>query len=133
MQQEAFAESLFESLITGDRPAARAITDKARKALGGPLELITGLFWPTHQQVEKLYKADQLTRMSHHMAVRLLRQLIDQNAAMLSFDYSKGKNVLAFCGPSENEELGAQMSVDVLEAHGFEVRFGGNQQGGEIG
>ena len=67
---------------------------------------VTGLFWPSHQQIEKLYKADQLTRMSHHMAVRLLRQLIDQNAAMLTFDYSKGKNVLAFCGPSENEELG---------------------------
>lgn len=126
MQQEQLSERFFEALITGDRPMARAVAQQARTAMGGPLELITDLFWPTHQQIEKLYKADQLTRMSHHMAVRLLRQLIDQNAATLTFDYSKGKSILAFCGPSENEELGAQMAVDVLESSGFEVRFGGS-------
>lgn len=125
MQQEALMERFFEALISGDRPLARATVQNARESLGGPLDLITDLFWPTHQQLEKLYKADQLTRMSHHMAVRLLRQLIDQNSAQLTFDYSKDRTVLAFCGPSENEELGAQMAVDVLEAGGFDVRFGG--------
>ena len=93
--------------------------------MGGPLNLITDLLWPTHQQIEKLYKQDQLSRMCHHMAVRLLRQIIDQNSAQLTFDYSRQKSILVFCGPSENEELGAQMAVDVLEASGFEVRFGG--------
>jgi len=125
MHQEILSERLFEALISGDRPAARVVASQARQAIGGPLELITELFWPTHQQIEKLYRADQLTRFSHHMAVRLLRQLIDQNAALLSFDYARAKHVLAFCGPAENEELGAQMAVDVLEASGFSVRFGG--------
>ncbi|HMN42053.1 MAG TPA: cobalamin-dependent protein [Phycisphaerales bacterium] len=125
MQQQVLMERFFEALIAGDRPMARSVVEQARTAVGGPLNLITEMFWPTHQQIEKLYKADQLTRMCHHMAVRLLRQLIDQNASMLTLDYSKGRTVLAFCGPSENEELGAQMAVDVLESSGFEVRFGG--------
>ncbi len=125
MQQEQLMERFFEALIAGDRPIARATAEQARAEMGGPLNLITNLFWPTHQQIEKLYKQDQLTRMSHHMAVRLLRQLIDQNAAHLTFDYSQGKTILAFCGPSENEELGAQMAIDVMEASGFDIRFGG--------
>jgi methanogenic corrinoid protein MtbC1 len=125
MQQEQLTERFFEALITGDRPIARAAAEQARQTLGGPLNLITELFWPVHQQLEKLHKQDQITHLSHHMAVRLLRQLIDQNAGKLSFDYSQGKTILAFCGPSENEELGAQMAVDVLEASGFDVRFGG--------
>jgi methanogenic corrinoid protein MtbC1 len=131
MHQEQLMESFFEALITGDRPVARAITEQARTTLGGPLNLITDFFWPTHQQIERLYKQDQLTRMSHHMAVRLLRQLIDQNSVQLTFDYSRNKSVLAFCGPSENEELGAQMAVDVLEASGFEVCFGGSGIAGD--
>ncbi len=125
MQQQVMMERFFEALIAGDRPMARSVVEQSRAALGGPLNLITELFWPTHQQIERLYKQDQMTRMCHHMAVRLLRQLIDQNASQLTFDYSKGRTVLAFCGPSENEELGAQMAVDVLESSGFEVRFGG--------
>lgn len=125
MQQEQLMERFFEALITGDRPIARATAEQARQTLGGPLNLIMEMFWPVHQQIERLYKQDQLTRMSHHMAVRLLRQLIDQNASQLTFNYGQSKTVLAFCGGSENEELGAQMAVDVLEASGFEVRFGG--------
>lgn len=126
MHVEALVERFFEILITGDRPAARTFIQQAQKVVGGPAELITDLFWPVHQQLERLYRADQLTRMSHHMATRLLRVLIDQNAARMDFGQKNGKTVLAFCGASENEELGAQMSVDLLEASGYTVYFGGS-------
>lgn len=126
MHAEALVERFFEVLITGDRPMARTVVAQAEKALGGPLPLITELFWPTHQMIEKLYRADQMSRLSHHMATRLLRVLIDQNAAKLDFSGSNNKKVLAFCGSNENEELGAQMAVDMLEAHGFTVCFGGS-------
>jgi MerR family transcriptional regulator, light-induced transcriptional regulator len=44
-----------------------------------------------------------------------------------------GKTIFAFCGPSQNEELGGQMAADVLEAHGFAVTFaGGGMAGDEI-
>ena len=126
MAQEALVEKFFEILITGDRPATRAFIAQAEKIVGGPVELVTELFWPTHQMIEKLYKQDQLSRLNHHMATRLLRVLIDQNSSKMEFNYSAGKRIFAFCGPSENEELGAQMGVDVLEANGFEVTFCGS-------
>lgn len=126
MHVEALVERFFEILITGDRPAARAFMTNARKVVGGPSDLITDLFWPVHQQIERLYRADQLTRMSHHMATRLLRMLVDQNAAQMDYSQKNGKTVLAFCGASENEELGAQMAVDLLESSGFTVYFGGS-------
>lgn len=126
MAHEALVERFFETLITGDRAATRAFIAQAEKTLGSPVDVVTELFWPTHQMIEKLYRADQLTRLNHHMATRLLRVLIDQNASKMEFNYSTGKKIFALCGPSENEELGAQMAVDVLEANGYEVTFGGS-------
>lgn len=125
MQPEALVERLFETLITGDRQATRRLVTNAEKSLGGPAQLISELFWPVHQLVEKLYRADQLTRLSHHLAVRLLRVMADQTAAKLAFAPTRSRTVLACCGPSESEELGAQMAVDLLESSGFEVRFAG--------
>ncbi|MBY0313090.1 MAG: cobalamin-dependent protein [Phycisphaerales bacterium] len=125
MAHEALVERFFETLITGDRPATRQVVDQARGVLGSPEALVSELFWPTHQMIEKLYRADQLSRMNHHMAVRLMRQLVDQNAARMTFNYTQDKTVLAFCGNAENEELGAQMAVDLLEAGGYRVLFGG--------
>lgn len=125
MQQTALVERLFETLITGDRQMARLVANQARQTLGGAQQVITDLFWPTHQMIEKLFRADQLSRLNHHMAVRLLRQLIDQNASNLTFNYDQNKSIMVFCGANENEELGAQMAVDIMEANGYTVFFGG--------
>lgn len=125
MQAEALVEKFFEILITGDRAGARQLVSSAERTLGGPTELITRLFWPTHLLIERMFRSDQLARINHHMAARLLRVLIDQNASKLKFSSSLNRTVMAFCGPSESEELGAQMAVDIMEAHGFTVYFGG--------
>jgi MerR family transcriptional regulator, light-induced transcriptional regulator len=125
MKLDPIVERLFEALITGDRHAARAAAAYAEKAAGGPTGLITHVLWPTQQLMDKLYRADQLSRISHHMGVRLLRVIADQTAGRLVRQPSNGKQVLCFCGPSETEELGAQLAVDVLEAAGFNVFFAG--------
>jgi methanogenic corrinoid protein MtbC1 len=125
MAQEALIERLFETLIAGDRPAARELARSAEQQLGSTRALVTELFWPSHQLLEKLYKSDQLSTFNHHAAVRLLRVLTDQAAARMTLAPRLGRSILAFCGPSENEELGAQMAVDVLESAGFSVVFAG--------
>ncbi len=125
MRLETLQERFFETLITGDRPATRALVEQAEKLLGTPQRVLTDLYWPTHQSIEKLYRADHLSRLSHHMAVRLLRVCIDQTSSRLERPEANGRTVLAFCGGGENEELGAQMAVDLLESHGFSVRFAG--------
>jgi methanogenic corrinoid protein MtbC1 len=129
---EALVERFFETLINGDRPAARAVVDEVVEAGYTPDEVITELFWPTRELFEKLYRSDQLSQISYHYASRLLRVLVDQNASRLArhtFEspVGTGQNrlVLAYCGLSDAEELGAQMAVDLLEAGGFTVRFAG--------
>lgn len=125
MNAETLVEELFESLITGDRPRSRLVVQKAERTLGSPESLLENVFWPTYQLVEKLFREDQLSTMSHHMATRLLRVLVDQTASNLSFNNKLNRRILAFCGPSDADELGAQMAVDLLEANGFAITFAG--------
>lgn len=125
MDFELLVERFFEALINGDRPAARSIVQGAADDLGDAAELVHELFWPTYELVERLHRSDQLTRLAHRMATKLLRVLVDQNAARLAFAPGNGKSVFACCGAPEADELGAQMAVDLMESSGFRVRFAG--------
>lgn len=133
MNQELLVERFFEALINGDRAGARAIIEDTTKAKMAPEVVILDLLWPAHELIEKLHRADQLTSMSYHLATRLLRMLVDQNAAKLTLQPRNGKTVFAVCGPSQSEELAAQMAVDILESRGFHISFaGGGMPGDEI-
>jgi methanogenic corrinoid protein MtbC1 len=125
MNQELIVERFFETLVSGDRPAAREIVGDTLNRGQRPEDLVIGLFWPAYEMVERLYRNDQLTKLGHHLATRLLRVLVDQNAARLAMQPARGRSVLAFCGPRDADELGAQMAVDLLEAAGFGVNFAG--------
>lgn len=124
MSQELLVERLFETLINGDRIAARTIVQSTLKK-SGPVKTISGLFWPAYELIEKLHRSDQMTSLSYHFSTRLLRQLIDQAAATLERPAQTRYRVFACCGISESEELGAQMAVDLLETAGYQVTFAG--------
>jgi len=121
--QDILIERLFEALIAGDRRSARHILDETRREDTPPELLITDLFWPVYNKIETLYRQDQLSTLAHHYATRLLRVLQDQTAQRLERQPDRGRRVVAFCGPTDPDELGAQMAVDLLEADGYEVRF----------
>ncbi|MBX9737153.1 MAG: hypothetical protein K2X32_09530 [Phycisphaerales bacterium] len=125
MSHDAINERFFSTLIAGDRNGARKGVLDAYAAGFTPRDLYTELYWPTFQMLDKLHRADQLSKMSFHMASRLLRVLVDQTAAKLEPQATLSRRVLCFCGATEGEELGAQMAVDLLEAAGFSVTFGG--------
>jgi methanogenic corrinoid protein MtbC1 len=127
MDFESMVERLFECLINGDRPGAKSLVLQARSAGVDPRGMVTDIFWPAYQTIDRLYRADQLGCLNHHMAVRLLRVLVDQNAAQIEPAKSRNRTVFACCGPSESEELGAQMALDILEGAGFTVTFGGSR------
>lgn len=124
MSQDLIVEQLFESIISGDRPAARSLVHAASRGVPAS-DLVYELFWPTYELVERLFRQDQLTKLAHRMGTKLLRQLVDQHAARLDLAAPNGRTVFACCGPSEADELGAQMSVDLMEAAGYSVRFAG--------
>jgi methanogenic corrinoid protein MtbC1 len=132
MTTDLLVERLFEALTSGDRQAARALVNEQLGSGIEPAAVVTNLYWPTYDLVDRLYRQDQLTILSYNLATRLLRQIIDQTSSLVLRKARQngradlGRTVLAFCGPSESCELGAQMAVDLLEAAGFSVRFGGS-------
>ncbi|MBK7404018.1 MAG: hypothetical protein IPJ41_05165 [Phycisphaerales bacterium] len=133
MSQERLTERLFEILINGDRPAARAFLTEARRAGYTSAQMLTELFWPTYELVERLHRNDQLTALSYRLATRLLRVMVDQAAGTLEMAPRNGRSIFAWCGPSDGDELGAQMAVDLLESRGYAVTFsGGGIAGDEI-
>lgn len=126
MNTDLITERFFEALIAGDRPQARLIISECVKIHGyTPSDLVTELFWPTYQNLEKLQRGDQITAMAHHLATRLLRVLVDQNSARMEFVPTRDRTVMVVCGQAESDEMGAQMAVDLLELEGFTVMFPG--------
>lgn len=133
MNQELLMERLFEILINGDRPAARAFLEELRGAGMPSSRVLSDIFWPTYEMIERLHRSDQLTALSYRLATRLLRVMVDQSAATMTLAARNGRSIFASCGPADGDELGAQMAVDLLEAGGYHLTFcGGGIAGDEI-
>jgi methanogenic corrinoid protein MtbC1 len=122
---QIWVERLFEALTNGDRIQARLVVDAALRAETSAQDMLLNVYWPTHQLFEKLYRQDQMTKVSYHLGTRLLRSLVDQASGKLTLSPRNGQTIFAACGPSEGEELAGQMAADLLEAAGFEVSFAG--------
>lgn len=125
MNHEHLLERLFEILINGDRPAARALIDEMHSAGLSSNSVYTGVYWPAYEMIERLHSNDQLTALSYRMATRLLRVMVDRTSSTLEFAARNGKAIFASCGPTDGNELGAQIAIDLLEANGFEMTFSG--------
>jgi MerR family transcriptional regulator, light-induced transcriptional regulator len=125
MNHELLMERLFEILINGDRPTARKLIEEMRSAGLPSNTVLSDVYWPTYEMIERLHRNDQLTALSYRLATRLLRVMVDQSAAMLSLAARNGRSIFASCGPSDGDELGAQIAIDLLEASGYHMTFSG--------
>jgi MerR family transcriptional regulator, light-induced transcriptional regulator len=125
MNQDFLTERFFEALIHGNRTQAATIALEAEANFGGTEGVVSDLFWPMYEQLDKLYRGDQLSTLAYQFATRLLRSLTDQFADRLPRTARPATSVSVFCGTTLGEELGAQMAVDLLHAAGCNVRFGG--------
>jgi methanogenic corrinoid protein MtbC1 len=125
VDQEIIVERLFEKLISGDRAGARTIVQETVEARVSSEERAQEVYWPVLEMVNSLYRADQLSRLAHHYATRLLRSLVDQAQAEYAQKPARGRTILMFCGSSEADELAGQLVADLVEADGYELWFGG--------
>lgn len=125
MNQELIIERLFSALISGDRAGARSIVQETVDADVPAEELSHSIFWPVMEMIDRLFRADQLTTLAHHYATRLLRTIVDQAQARYAHKARRNRKICMFCGPSEQDELAAQLVADLAEADGFEVFFAG--------
>ena len=122
----SLSHSYLETLIAGDRAAARRVIDSAI-ANGGltHYQLLTELAWPTMEMLQSLYREDRISVSSLNLATRLNRTITDQLSAQLERSAANGKTVLIFCGDDEPEELGGQICADLFECDGWTVKFAG--------
>lgn len=125
MNTEALVSNLLEALVNGDRPSARMLTDACFNRGMTAREVVSEVFWPAYETLERLHRTDKVTKLSHHLATRLLRSLVDQASLRYEKASANGRTIFALCGPNEADELGAQMAVDMLESEGYTVSFSG--------
>jgi methanogenic corrinoid protein MtbC1 len=125
MNTDLFIESLFSSLISGDRHAARRMVDAATEHEISPQTLAREVFWPTINNITTLYRNDQMTQLAQQYATRTLSGLIAQNQSRYEPKASRNRSICMFCGPTELDDLAARVIVDLLEADGYDVTYGG--------
>jgi methanogenic corrinoid protein MtbC1 len=122
---ENLSERFLATLFSGDRSAARGIVAEAFEEGMDAQDILMELIWPVMEQIQKLYRADHINTGTHHMASRLLRMLSDQLTLRLVRQERNAHSMLVICSPGEPEELGAQITTDLAEAHGWNVHFAG--------
>lgn len=125
MNTDLFIESLFASLISGDRHAARRMVDAAADHDINAETLAREVFWPTINNITTLYRNDQMTRLAQQYATRTLAGLIAQNQSRYEPKDARNRSICMFCGPTELDDLAARVIVDLLEADGYDVTYGG--------
>lgn len=127
---EMVIERFFEVLIQGDRRGARQIVAEQTASGVDAESVLTELYWPAHQLIDRLFRNDQLSSLSHRVATRLLSVLIAQTAAEmgeLPDAEGLGKSVFVYCGPNESDEIAANLLIELLERHGYTTVFAGGQ------
>lgn len=124
-RRNVLLERFFNTLISGDRNAARGIVDEVLEADTSAPRVLSNLFWPVLEHVQNLYRNDQLSLLCYQYATRLLGQLVDQMQLRLERAEPNGSKVLVICGEEQSEELAGRMAADLLEAGGYEVYYAG--------
>jgi len=115
----------LETLLAGNRLAARRAIENAEVIGKNAQELLIGLIWPAMETIQAWFKENRVNRSTLNLATRLNRSIADQVAGKLDRRESNHRKVLIFCGNDEPEELGGQIAAELFEADGWTVRFAG--------
>jgi methanogenic corrinoid protein MtbC1 len=126
-------EDYIAPLLAGSRSACRDFVMAQLERADDPTKIYQDILWPAMERVDKLYRADRINTAAEHMATRINRSIADQLQLNLNRSKPIGKRILIACADGEPEELGAQMTADLFEAHGWDVYFvGGGVPNDEI-
>ncbi len=119
---EVFSQYL-EHLFAGKRANAREMIFAAQDRGIAASKLLKSVVWPAMEQVDKLYREHEISRITEHMSTRINRMVADQLGGLLARKPKNGKRMVITCGDGEGEELGAQILADLFEANGWSVWF----------
>ena len=119
---EVFKQYL-EHLFAGKRSEARETLLAAQDRGIRAGKLLTKVIWPAMEQVDKLYRENEISTLTEKMATRINRLVADQLQGLLARKPKTGQRMVVVCGSGETHELGAQITSDLFEAEGWGVWF----------
>lgn len=133
MANERFLQNYMESLLTGNRASCRTVIEEMLQ-IGLPVTTVyMDIIWPIMIEVDRLYRANEITSIQEHLATRINRTIVDQLQNKLPRKPEQSKNVVICTSSTESGELGGQMIADMFESNGWNVRFlGGGLNNDEI-
>lgn len=116
-------ERYLHHLLAGDRTQCRAVVEESLQS-GVPANMVyTDVIWPIMVEIEKLSREGRIADVEEHMATRINRTIVDQLQNKLPHRPAKSKKILICCADHELQELGAQITADLFESDGWDVKF----------
>ncbi len=133
MIKEYTLERYLDKLLTGDRPACRAVIEETLQS-GVPANAVyMDVIWPIMLEIEKLYGKNTIDSAKMAFATRINRTIVDQLQNKLPRRPNRCKKIVICSSANQQAELGGQMITDLFESDGWEVRFlGGDVNNDDI-
>lgn len=116
----------LEALLGGDRSKCRSIIEETLQSGIPAISVYSDVIWPIMVEIENLLRSDRITSSQEHLATRINRTIIDQLQNKLPRKVARDKKAIICCASEDIQELGAQMTADMFESDGWEVRFLGS-------
>jgi methanogenic corrinoid protein MtbC1 len=111
------------ALLNGERKSAVTIAVEALRGGASALDVYGDLLQPALYEVGRLWENNQISVADEHMATAIVQYVIGQLYDRLEIQApTRGRMVIAGV-PGELHQVGANMAADLLEAHGWDVRF----------
>jgi len=123
MVRDDILERYLDSLLKGDRKNSRAVVEETLQT-GAPTNMVyTDLIWPIMVEIDQLRRQERISPAQEHLATRINRTIVDQLQNKLPRRPAKNKRIIVCCAPDELQELGGQITADLFESDGWEVKF----------
>ncbi|MHC4757440.1 MAG: cobalamin B12-binding domain-containing protein [Planctomycetota bacterium] len=123
MNKEQIFERYLAALLTGNRSQARSVIEETLQTGTTAISVYVDIIWPMMVEIESLHQEDRISVVQEHMATRINRSIVDQLQNKLPRRPINNKKIVVCCATEEIQELGAQMTSDLFESNGWEVRF----------
>ncbi|TWT45765.1 B12 binding domain protein [Phycisphaerae bacterium RAS1] len=120
---DSLLQRYLEPLVAGRRRECFELISAALNDGATAGNLLADVVWPALEHVERLFRSDRLSHATEHAACLINRTVSDQLQARLPAAPPNGRRVVVTCADSESEELGGQITSDLLQADGWEVFF----------
>jgi methanogenic corrinoid protein MtbC1 len=125
MSNDMDVEQLVEILLSGDRCKARTFIDQRMGNAFDPRSFLEDVIAPAADVLDGLQRGDCVHAPALAGGVRLLRLVATRVAEFRKTPMCNQRTITIFCGPSDTEELCAEIMAWMLEYDGHIVRLAG--------